>query len=113
MIRETYHATDTEGIAGGQGPARMDYWLAGSELAPNANMMATVTLEPGSSVGIHAHEGEAEIYRIISGSGIYDDNGTPKEVGPGFVTICYHGEQHGLKNTGDTPLVFDAIIIAG
>lgn len=113
MIRENYHTTSVNGIAGGEGPSVMEYWLAGEELSPNANMMATVTLEPGSSVGIHTHEGEAEIYRIQSGTGVYDDNGAKKDVGPGFVTVCRHGEQHGLKNTGNVPLVFDAIIIAG
>lgn len=113
MVRKEYHSAKVNGIAGGSGPALMEYWLAGDELSPNSNMMATVTLEPGSSVGIHPHEGEAEIYRIISGTGIYNDNGTPTEVGEGFVTICYNSEQHGLENTGDVPLVFDAVIIAG
>lgn len=97
----------------GRGTAHRIDWMPDEALPPNANMVATITLEPGASVSVHAHDGEAEVYRIMSGTGIYSDNGVDTEVGPGDVTVCRSGEQHGLKNAGPQPLVFDAVIIGG
>lgn len=114
MVRSEYHNENAEKLGGnGVGTAKMEYWLRDGELPPNLNMITTITLPPGASVSVHTHEGEAEIYRILSGTGMYDDNGTETEVGPGFTTICRHGEQHGLINTGSVPLMFDAIIVGG
>nr|MCR4870471.1 cupin domain-containing protein [Atopobiaceae bacterium] len=45
------------------------------------------------------------------GTGEYNDNGTIVEVGPGDTTICSDGELHCLKNTGDVPLEFIALIL--
>lgn len=114
MIRQEYHVSEAEKLGGnGLGTAKMERWLDGSELPPNLRMAATITLPPGASVSLHAHEGEAEVYRIQSGTGTYDDNGTDREVGPGFTTLCRSDEEHGLVNTGCEPLVFDAVIISG
>ena len=59
----------------------------------------------------HTHEGDNEIFYFLSGTGEYNDNGTIVEVGPGDTTICSDGELHGLKNTGDVPLEFIALIL--
>lgn len=97
----------------GEGTAYKLNWMPAESLPPNVNMLATVTLDPGASVSFHPHKGEAEVYHIVSGTGTYDDNGVPTEVGPGDVTLCPSGEKHGLRNTGALPLVFDALIVGG
>ena len=43
--------------------------------------------------------------------GDYNDNGTVRPVKAGDVTFTPDGKGHGLKNTGDTDLVFMALII--
>ena len=48
---------------------------------------------------------------IICRTGIYNDNGTKYPVKAGDVTFTPDGKGHGLKNTGDTDLVFMALII--
>ena len=114
MIRSEYHTENTTGLGGsGKGTAKMERWLDGEELTPNLSMIATITLPVGGSVSLHTHEGEAEVYRIQSGTGLYTDNGREVTVGPGYTTLCRDGEQHGLENTGTEPLVFDAIIVGG
>lgn len=113
MIVSDHHSQQVEGIAGGNGKALMEHWIPDGQLPPNVRMIATVTLEPGSSVGDHQHSGECEIYQILSGTGLYNDNGTRSEVKPGDVTVCYSGEVHGLENNSDHPIVFNAVIIAG
>ncbi|MBD5560292.1 MAG: cupin domain-containing protein [Clostridia bacterium] len=113
MIRSGYYTHKAEHLGGnGKGIAVREDWLKDEELPPNVRMITTITLPIDASVSLHNHEGEAEIYRILSGTGMYDNNGVETEVGPGFVTICYDGERHGLINTGTEPLVFDAVIVS-
>ncbi|MBQ6846666.1 MAG: cupin domain-containing protein [Oscillospiraceae bacterium] len=72
---------------------------------------ALAKLNPGEEVEFHIHEGECESYYIISGSGLYSDNGKEVEVYPGTVTFTPSGEGHGIKNTGKEILEFIALII--
>ena len=74
-------------------------------------MFSTVELDPGSSVDYHVHTGEFESYFILTGNGIYNDNGTEVPVSAGTVTFTPSGEGHGLKNTGNEKLTFIALIV--
>lgn len=74
-------------------------------------MFAHAHLEPGKDVAYHKHEGESEAYYILTGSGIYNDNGVETEILPGTVTLTTSGNSHGIKNTGDTMLEFIALIL--
>ena len=72
---------------------------------------AYAQLKPGEQVGFHVHEGESEMYYIISGKGIYTDNDKDVEISAGAVTHTVSGEGHALKNTGDEMLEFIALIL--
>ena len=78
---------------------------------PNARLFANVWLEPGASLGYHEHHNESETYFILAGQGDYDDNGTVCPVKAGDVTYTPDNHGHALTNTGDTDLVFMALII--
>ena len=80
-------------------------------LAGKCGLYAEVTLEPGCSLGYHEHHNESETYYILSGKGIYSDNGTLRMVSAGDVTFTPDGKGHGLTNSGDEDLVFMALII--
>ena len=66
---------------------------------------------PGCSLGYHEHHNESETYYILSGKGIYSDNGTLRMVQAGDVTFTPDGKGHGLTNIGDEDLVFMALTI--
>ena len=72
---------------------------------------ALAQLKPGEEVESHEHVGECEYYYIISGKGLYNDNGKMSEVLPGTVTFTPSGESHGIKNTENEMLEFIALII--
>ena len=98
-------------IRGGNGDTEMRKILMDAgELYGKGRMFNHMILAPGRSIGEHRHEGDNEIFYFLSGTGEYNDNGTIVEVGPGDTTICSDGELHGLKNTGDVPLEFIALI---
>jgi mannose-6-phosphate isomerase-like protein (cupin superfamily) len=69
-------------------------------------------LAVGSSVGFHKHIDDEEIYYILEGEGVVDDNGEEKKVESGDLIYTANMEGHALKNTGDKPLKFLAFIVA-
>ena len=72
--------------------------------------LARATLAPGAEVGYHVHTGDSEAYYFISGEGEYDDGGITYKVSAGDFSYTADGQGHGVKNTGDEPLVFIALI---
>jgi len=78
---------------------------------PRVRLFSLIQVKPGEEVEYHMHVGESETFFILSGQGIYNDNGNKVEVTPGMVTLTPSGEGHSIKNTGDEMLVFVAMIV--
>lgn len=70
-----------------------------------------VEIEKGEEVPFHVHENDAENYYIISGKGLYNDNGKMIDVEDGVITFTPQGEGHALKNVGDEKLCFIALVL--
>jgi oxalate decarboxylase/phosphoglucose isomerase-like protein (cupin superfamily) len=58
-----------EGSHGGKGKYFVRT-LFTKEFESSLSYVRELVLEPGSSIGIHEHEGDEEIYYVISGSGV-------------------------------------------
>ena len=78
---------------------------------PKIKFFSSIVLKPGEEVMYHMHVGESEMYYILSGKGMYNDNGTQVEVSQGAVTLTPSGEGHSLKNTGEEDLAFIGLIL--
>ena len=78
---------------------------------PKLRTFALAQLKPGEEVEFHIHNNESESYYILSGSGVYNDNGTEMEIFPGTVTFTPSGTGHGIKNNGSELLEFVALIL--
>ena len=78
---------------------------------PKLTTSALAQLKVGEEVQLHKHKGECEYYYIISGTGVYNDNGAEVDIVPGTVTFTPSGSSHGIKNTGNEMLEFIALII--
>ena len=100
-----------EGASGGKGILRKEVLIDKEQMGEHCGLFGEVTLEPGAVLGYHEHHNESETYYILRGEGDYNDNGTVRPVKAGDVTFTPDGKGHGLKNTGDTDLVFMALII--
>lgn len=81
------------------------------EMSNKGRVFGHTTVYPGSVIGYHVHTADSETYYILSGHGIYSDNGREIEIGPGDVTYCAPGEGHGLKCLGDRPIEMIALIL--
>ena len=74
-------------------------------------LFAKVTIPPRDVLEFHEHHGETETYYILSGEGIYDDDGREVLAKAGDVFFCEEGHGHGIRCSGEEDLVFMALII--
>jgi mannose-6-phosphate isomerase-like protein (cupin superfamily) len=69
-------------------------------------------IPPGSSVGVHRHGEDEEVYVIIQGRGRMLLDGQTFEVGPGDVIRNVPGGTHGLANIGSERLTMVVLDVA-
>lgn len=98
-------------MRGGVGDVEIVSLLNQGEYKGKSRLIAKITLDKGCSIGYHIHENEEEIFYLVSGNAIYNDNGIEKEISPGTCTLTLGGESHGVKNNGDTTVVILATIL--
>lgn len=67
-------------------------------------------LRKGCSIGMHRHEGTAEIIYVISGEGIMSVEGGEETLRGGDVHYCPEGCAHSFRNDSEEPLVFFAVV---
>ena len=109
--RGSYEKKITENMRGGDGTVIIEPLLSPEELNNKGRLFAKITLEPGSSIGHHVHEGEMESFFIVSGKAEYDDNGEIVTLYPGDTTHTSAGSGHAVKSVGDVPLEMVALIL--
>ena len=84
--------------------------LEGERLSGKVTLFAKVTILPGDELPYHEHHGETEVYHILSGEGIYQDNNKTYPMQAGMTTFCEDGSGHAVSCSGKEPLVFLAMI---
>jgi len=99
-----------ENMRGGAGSVIITHLADAAEMYNNSRLFANLTIKPGCSIGHHVHEGETEFFYVMSGSALYDDNGTEVELSQGDVTVTPSGHGHSIYNNGDTDLELIALI---
>lgn len=101
-----------EKIKDGPGGALCYYCIAPGEKPQGSRftMVARMELDPGAAVGEHEHSRDEEFYVVLSGNGLFFDDGVRHEIGPGDMMITLQGHSHSIENTGSEPLVFVAVI---
>ncbi|HHW49427.1 MAG TPA: cupin domain-containing protein [Clostridiaceae bacterium] len=102
-----------EQMRGGKGHVEIKHIFAKDELKGNVRLCARITINPGNSIGVHEHVNEEEIFYIISGKGLVNDNGTKAEVNPGDAIVTGYGGYHSIESIGTEPLEMMAVIITG
>lgn len=101
-----------EQMKGGNGSVTLCH-LEQDNMPPNARLFATLTLTPGSSIGEHVHEGEAEMFYFMRGEGVVIDDGVRIPVKAGDAMTTMDGHAHSVENTGAEDLVLVAAIVLG
>ena len=96
---------------GGKGEINVTRLLEMEQLQGKGRLFAHSKIRPASSIGLHQHNGDFEVFYILSGEGIVDDNGTKAPVKAGDVILTGNGESHSLENTGSSNLEYIALVL--
>ena len=112
--KDVYIVKDRDKLGGtGEGTVHCEYAFPRDKALPEQAIkeIAWLTLPPGASIGVHKHESNEDAYIVISGSGVFiGGDGKEIPVKAGDTTIARKGEAHGMKNTGNEPLVILDVI---
>lgn len=98
-----------ENIRGGLGSGRGMDFLKNGEMDGIVSMGRT-TLEPGSTIGEHAHPNTNDLYLILEGRGIGILDGERFPVSAGDLFLVKAGGSHGLINDSKSPLTFLGVL---
>jgi len=111
--RENLSTWDRENVAGGNGTLFGQFAFNRNQATKDQAIkeIGWMTLQPGSSIGLHKHSANEDTYIIISGEGVFTDNdGKETLVKTGDITIARAGQAHALRNDGIEPLRFLDVI---
>jgi mannose-6-phosphate isomerase-like protein (cupin superfamily) len=100
-----------EKMRGGTGTVEILHIFRSAELKGRTRLFARLRLPVGSSIGFHRHEGEEEIFYILSGTGEVGEGGPSARVGPGDAVHTGNGAGHSIANPGPGLLEFLAVIL--
>ncbi|WIB77938.1 cupin domain-containing protein [Curtobacterium sp. MCPF17_002] len=76
----------------------------GDGTTPTADLCSGVALiDPGGWLAPHRHEAP-EVYQVLTGLGVVTLDGQEQEVRGGAAVYIPSNHEHGIRNTGDTPL---------
>lgn len=100
-----------EQMRGGKGTVEITHIMNQNDLRGKARLCAKITIEPGCSIGYHQHDQEEEIFYIIKGKGVVNDNGLIFEMNVGDSVITGDGASHSIENTGNETLELLAVIL--
>ena len=114
MIRrgEECKVVNREHMRDGDGTVVITNFINGpEELNGKGRLFSHFLLRPGCSIGYHLHDTDGELFYILKGTAVYNDNGTPVTVTAGDVTICPPGTHHGIANQTEEDVEFIGVIL--
>ena len=100
-----------EKMRGGNGTVEITNFATPEELNNKGRLFANITLRPGCGIGFHMHENESELFYVMKGEALYNDNGTESVVHAGDVMICPAGTGHAVANNGEADVALCAVIL--
>jgi len=100
---------DIAGMKGGPGTVRFSHWPG--ELPEHVRVVSLVTLMDGDGIGYHVHEKETEIYYMIEGELVFNDNGNAVIAKSGDAMFTGSGEGHMVLNRSGKRASFLAVIV--
>ena len=100
-----------ENMRGGSGTVELTSFATPEELNNKGRLFANITLKPGCGIGYHVHETDSELFYLMKGEVLYNDNGVECALSAGDVMICPAGTGHAVTNNGTVDAEICAVIV--
>lgn len=100
-----------EKMKDGKGAVKVIHLLRQIQMRGKCRFFGRMVIEPGCSIGLHRHDNEEEIYYILKGRGLAEDNGIKQEVKEGDIILTGGGATHSIENTSNEPLEVMGVIL--
>jgi mannose-6-phosphate isomerase-like protein (cupin superfamily) len=105
ILRNIFAADQREEQAhGGIGQVSVSRPLVSSDFVGPWHFVDYAVLPPGSTIGLHRHGEDEELYFILEGEGAMTVDGERRRVRPGDLILNSPGGTHGLENDSDQEL---------
>lgn len=98
-------------MMGGKGDIQIRNFLMQEDAAGAGRLFSINTIQPGDSIGYHAHKDEFEVYVVLKGVAKIVDDGEEYLLYEGDMMQCKSGSSHSIENVGTEPLEHLALII--
>lgn len=110
IIRSDGYLKLSKNLFNGKGEAEIEPLFSPEEFEAPVRFCARIRLHPGTSIGLHRHTDEDELYFITEGLGEVYDGESSTAVSSGDSMLTRSGESHSIENTGASDLVLIAVI---
>ncbi len=112
IIRKKFvRIEEREHVRDGQNSVFASFLLETPQLNGAGRLFQKMVIPPMCGIGYHEHEKDSESYYVLSGSGVYNDNGEEVRISEGDLTFTPDGCGHSVYNDTDTNLVILACIL--
>ena len=98
-------------VRDGKGSVAFTSVFTKEETFGKCRLMSVCTFEPGTSIGLHAHGPDAELYFMLEGEMTVIDDGVKKTIHPGDAVFTGQGKSHTALNESDKPAKLLAVVI--
>lgn len=95
---------DEKNIHEGTGTAKHVNLFNAEDFATNIGFINYTILHAGSTIGLHTHGQDEELYMVLEGSGIMTVNGDNRRVTAGDIIVNPPNGTHGLVNDSECDL---------
>ena len=102
---------EREEVRGGVGKLYFHDFLTKEESFGAGSLFSKTVIPSGASIGEHRHDGEFEVYYILTGTAEVTDNGTIATLHAGDMHLCASGESHALRNPSEEDLEVIMLIL--
>lgn len=109
--KESLRKSEHDGFCGGDGITYQLHFLEKEQAFGAGKVFCIARQEPGTSVGLHTHTENIEVYYILKGQALVTDDGEEKTMHAGDVMVTPIGHSHSMLAVGPEDLEYITLII--
>lgn len=112
IMRKGEHPVECrENAHGGAGFVSVTHLATAEQTFGHCRMLVSAVIEPGSEMGYHVHQNEAEFFYVLEGALEVFDGCETVVACPGDTVFTEEGKGHSLRAHGDRPAKYLAVVV--